>query len=179
MPVTANCHPPGEEFGPRISFFQGEPQSMRFASTYSLQQGARSLPMILEFQVIPGENGEGVRLVVNERLYTGPRGAGQFCTGYGPDPETGNQGPQFIPIQVGAGSFVLADKLAACRFSFRDSGPPGAEPKWLTHWTQAVLPGAIRIELAPLKPDAANLHPVTLTVPVRVTRKPLEPYENN
>ena len=81
IPVTADCQPAAQ--GPRqtISFFQGETQSMRFVSTYSLQQGARGLPMILEFQVIPGEDSEGVRLVVNERLYTGPRGAGQFCPG--------------------------------------------------------------------------------------------------
>ena len=64
-------------------FFQGEPQSMRLASTYSLQQGERGLPMILEFQVIPGEDEQGVRLVVNEHWYTGPRGAGIYCIGMG------------------------------------------------------------------------------------------------
>ena len=176
MPVTADCLPVGD--GPRrtISFFQGEAQSMRFASTYSLQQGSRGQPMILEFQVIPGEESEGVRLVLNEHLYTGPRGAGQFCNGFGADP-TGAQGPQFVPIQIGAGSFVLADKLAFCRFSFRDTAPPPELFKWIVRWTKPVLPSAIRIEMAPLKPDPARLEPVTLTIPVRVNRRPLENYE--
>lgn len=177
IPVTADCQPAAQ--GPRqtISFFQGETQSMRFVSTYSLQQGARGLPMILEFQVIPGEDSEGVRLVVNERLYTGPRGAGQFCAGFGPDPATGIQGPLFVPIQIGAGSFVLADKLAFCTFSFRDTAPPPDLFKWIVRWVKPVLPSAIRIDMAPLHPDAGQLVPVTLTVPVRVNRRPLENYD--
>jgi len=177
MPVTADCQPPGEGPRPTISFFQGEQQTMRFASTYSLQQGARGMPMILEFQVIPGENGEGVRLVVNERLYTGPRGAGQLCVGMAPDPLNGAPAPVFVPIQIGAASFVLADKLAFCRFSFRDTMPPPALFRWIVHWTKPVLPNAIRIEMEPLKPDAARIEPVTLTVPVRVDRRPLENYD--
>ncbi len=180
MPVAADCHPPGSE-GPlaHISFFQGEARSMRFASSYSLQQGSRGLPMILEFQVVPGENNAGVRLVVNEVLYTGPGGAGLLCTGFGPDPATGIQGPRFRPIQVGPSSFVLADKLADCRFSFRDPGSQGQAPAWIARWTKPLLPNAIRIEMEPLAPDPARLQPVTLTVPVRVNRRPLEPYENN
>jgi len=168
MPVTADCRSTGDNPGARIAFFQGEAESMRLASSYSLQQGARGLPMILEYQVIPGDNGQGVRLVVNERVYTGPRGAGQFCLG------VGDQGPLFAPVEIGANSFVLADKLAHCSFRFRDVEP--AEPKWLTRWAKPVLPSAIRVDMAPLVPDWSRLQPVTLTIPVRVTRWPLEPY---
>lgn len=177
MPVTADCQPPGQQGPTRtISFFQGEVQSMRFASTYSLQLGSRGPPLILEFLVIPGANSEGVRLVVNERLYTGPRGAGTTCSGVAPAAD-GILGPVFFPIQIGAGSFVLADKLAYCRFSYRDTAPPPNLFKWILHWTKPILPEAIRIEMAPLKPDAAGIQPVTLTVPVRVTRHPTENYE--
>jgi prepilin-type N-terminal cleavage/methylation domain-containing protein len=183
MPVGADCQPPADDTPPtRITFFQGEAASMRFASSYSLQQGARGLPAILEYQVIPGEAGQGVRLVVNEHIYTGTRGAGLFCLGTRQNPETGAPEPIFPPIVIGAGSFVLADKLAFCRFSFRDLAtppePPQDYPQWLLHWTKPVLPSAIRIEMAPLLPDAAKLQPVTLTIPVRVTRRPLEPYKN-
>ena len=156
-------------------FFQGEQQSMRLASTYSLQQGQRGLPMILEYQVIPGENDQGVRLIVNEHWYTGPRGAGIYCLGNSPT------GPLFAPIAVGPGSFVLMDKLAYCRFSFRDPGvPPSKPPVWVPHWVKPVLPSAIRIEMAPLAPDLGRLQPITMTIPVHVTRDPvpMEPYEN-
>jgi type II secretory pathway component PulJ len=182
MPVTADCQPPGDAPPTRISFFQGEAASMRFASSYSLQQGARGLPAILEYQVIPGEEGQGVRLVVNEHVYTGTRGAGQFCLGNVQDPDTGVSEPRFPPIAIGANSFVLADKLAFCRFSFRDIAvppePPQEFPKWILRWVKPVLPSAIRIEMAPLVPDSAKLQPVTLTIPVRVTRWPLQVYPN-
>ena len=178
MPVTADCQPRPQVPPAKIVFFQGEMQSMRLASTYSLQQGSRGLPMILEFQVIPGEQGQGVRLVVNEHWYTGPRGAGLFCAGFSPDPLTGAPAPQFLPIQIGANSFVLADKLAYCRFSYREILPPPDLEKWVLRWVKPVLPSAVRIEMAPLVPDSSRLEPVTLTIPVRVTRLPMEPYDN-
>jgi prepilin-type N-terminal cleavage/methylation domain-containing protein len=170
MPVTADCQNPGDGPPARAAFFQGEPQSMRLTSSYSLQEGSRGLPMILEYMVIPGENDLGVRLVVNEHLYSGPRSAGQFCAGGGPI-------PVFLPILTGPGSFVLADKLAYCRFSFRELRPPPESARWVPIWTQdRLLPNAIRIELAPLHPNAAKLEPVTLTMPVHVTRLPMEDY---
>lgn len=178
MPVTANCQPQPGVVGATLMFFQGEAQSMRLASTYSLQQGERGLPMILEFQVIPGEDDQGVRLVVNEHWYTGPRGAGVYCLGMATPAEGGPPAPRFVPINIGPDSFVLADKLAYCRFSFRDPGQPGTRPAWVQRWIKPVLPNAIRIEMAPLAPDLGRLQPVTLTIPVHVTRLPLEPYDN-
>ena len=136
--------------------------------------------MILEFQVIPGENNQGVRLVVNERVYAGPQEAGLTCLGVAPDPLTGVIGPRFLPISIGANSFVLADKLAYCRFSYREVVPVPPAVKWLARWTEPqFLPDAVRIEMAPLTPDPGRLQPVSLTIPIHVTRRPLEPYENN
>jgi prepilin-type N-terminal cleavage/methylation domain-containing protein len=181
MPVTADCQPRPGVVGATLMFFQGEPQTMRLASTYSLQQGERGLPMILEFQVIPGDDEQGVRLVVNEHWYTGPRGAGIYCLGIGAASDGGPPGPIFAPIGVGPDSFVLVDKLAYCRFSFRDlRTPPAEEPIWVQRWVKPILPNAIRIEMAPLAPNLGRLQPVTLTIPVHVTRLPLpmEPYEN-
>jgi hypothetical protein len=180
MPVTADCHPPGDAPLVRIAFFQGEPESMRLASSFSLQQGARGLPMILEFQVIPGENNQGVRLVVNERWYTGPQQAGLTCLGVAPDPITGVVAARFVPISIGTNSFVLADKLSFCRLSYRQVEPSSPEAKWLNHWVEpSLLPDTIRIEMAPLAPDAGRLQPITLTIPGHVTRQPLLQYDNN
>jgi len=170
MPVAADCQSSGEGGPAHIMFFQGEPAAMRLVSSYSLQEASRGLPMILEYLVIPGENNLGVRLIVNEHVYTGPRGAGQFCAGNRPT-------PLFLPIQTGPTSFVLADKLAYCRFSFRELRLPPAPPRWIPLWTeQRYLPNAIRVEMAPLNPNPGALEPVTLTLPVHVTRLPLEDY---
>jgi len=175
IPVTAECQSQTGGAGGKVMFFEGQPQSMRLASSYSLQQGERGLPMILEYQVIAGEEDQGVRLIVNEHWYTGSRGAGVFCVSGGAGPN----GSPFVPIAIGPGSFVLADKLQYCRFSFRDPGPKGQPPAWLPLWSNTkVLPSAIRIEMAPLTPDLGRLQPVTLTIPVRVTRRPLDPYKN-
>jgi general secretion pathway protein J len=171
MPVTADCGSNGDAPPARIAFFQGEGQTMRLVSSYSMQQGARGYPSLLEYQVIPGENGAGVRLVVNESLYSGPRSAGVTCTGAGPD------GPHFVPVSIGPGSFVLADKLAYCRLSFRENLPPPELERWLTRWIKPVLPNAIRVEMAPLDPESARLQLQTLTIPVRVNRFPLERYD--
>jgi hypothetical protein len=177
MPVKALCAGSPDTPLAVVPFFQGDPQAMRFVSAYSLQQGSRGVPMILEFHVIPGEEGLGVRLVVNEHIYTGPRSTGAFCGGLIPD-ETGLMLPIFLPIQTSTGSFVLADKLAYCRFAFRfvpqDPSQPLLPPVWLTHWPKRLLPNAIRIEMAPLQADSARVQVLTMTIPVHVTKDPMK-----
>jgi len=183
IPVPADCRHADEGPPTRIAFFEGQTAAMRFVSSYSLHEASRGPAKILEFQVIPGENGAGVRLVLNEWLYTGPAGAGMFCTGVTQDPITNLKIGQFLPIQTGPNSFVLADKLAYCRFTFRapppQNAPPTEDTKWVALWAYIDhLPDAIRIEMGPLNPDSGRLQPVTLTAPVRVNRLPLELYDN-
>lgn len=170
IPTTAICGIGGGGGGSRQTFFQGEPQSMRFVSAYSLQEGWRGYPRILEYQVIPGADGQGVRLVVNERVYAGPESAGTLCLGGGP------QGVQFRPIETGPGSFVLADRLAYCRFEFQEVMPNTQEVRWVPLWTTNQFPSAIRIDVAPLEPDPSKLPLLTMTAPLRVNKNPLFPY---
>ncbi len=176
IPVVAECLPAPDRPRVKMPFFQGEPQSMRFVSAYSLAEGWRGYPRILEYQVIPGEQGQGVRLVVNEHLYTGPLGAGAFCLGTGPDPLSGAPAPLFRPIEVGPASFVLADRLAYCRFLYRESPPPPAPERWLARWVLPQWPSAIRIQMAPLEPDRSKLQPIELAAAVRVNKIPLTDY---
>jgi prepilin-type N-terminal cleavage/methylation domain-containing protein len=178
-PVTAPCIgiPQGVDAQPTaaqlIAFFQGAPESMRLVSTFSLQLGWRGAPQILEYAVIPGENGRGVRLVVNEVPYTGVASAGRLCVGFAPDPITGGIVPQYAPVVPGPQSFVLADQLAFCRFSYLTPGPqPGVPAVWTASWSAPGWPGGVRIEMAPLEPDGTRLQPVTVTAPVRLLRTP-------
>ena len=179
IPAMVTCRARGEgPSGPPVAFFQGEPQTMRFISSYSLNDSSRGLPQILEYQVIPGEKSEGVRLVVNEFLYSSPLSAGLFCAGARNAPGSGDSLPIFRPVEIGPGSFVLADRLSACHFEFLqpDRNDPDKPPVWVALWTRALLPDAIRVVMAPLDPDPSQLQLQTLTIPVRVNQDPSVDY---
>jgi len=151
-----------------LPFFQGLPQTMRFVSSYSLEEGHRGYPRILEYQVIPRDDGRGVRLIVNERYYTGPASTGSLCLGPGPP----NQGTLFVPVEIGPRSFVLADRLAYCRFSYQKPAPEPGLREWVPVWSEREFPLAIRIEMAQLEPDRTGIPILPLTVPVRVNLIP-------
>jgi len=161
VPTKADCVTPNSP-PQQVPFFQGEVQTMRFVSTYSLQEATRGYPRILEFQVIPGEEGRGVRLIVNEHLYSGPLSTGRFCVG--------------VPVRIGADSFVLADKLAECRFAFREEQELPQQPVWRVKWTKDFTPSAVRIDMIPLEPDPAKLHVSSIVAPFRVDRYPMMIY---
>jgi prepilin-type N-terminal cleavage/methylation domain-containing protein len=173
MPVTIEC--PGGQGGKAV-LFQGDPQSMRFVSSYSLQEGARGYPKMLEFTVIPGENGVGVRLIVNELPYSGPFSVRGACVGTQPDPLTGQMSALFLPIMPRPDSFVLADNLAGVRFIYRDELPPPLLERWTPKWLANKLPTAVRIEMFPLELEPANLHVTTTTIPIRITANPMFTY---
>jgi prepilin-type N-terminal cleavage/methylation domain-containing protein len=163
--------------GRRAVLFQGAPDSIWMVSTFSLMQGWRGQPQILQLFVIPGEEG-GVRLVVNEIPYTGARGAGQYCTGTITPPNTISQLAQMMPVRAGPQTFILADKLAYCRFSYYTPsnllyGPP---PAWQPNWAAKGWPMAVRIEMAPQTEDPSRLQPITVTAPIHVRRNPDEVY---
>lgn len=175
IPVKADCGAQGDSPGQRLPFFQGDIQTMRFVSTYSLDEASRGYPRILEFQVIPGE-AEGVRLVVNEFIYTGPRSAGAACIGISPDPATGQSLMMFRPVAIGPSSFVLADKLAYCRFGFREERELPAPPIWHARWPHMAIPGAVRVDMAPLVADPAKLQVPPFTAVFHPDRDPMKNY---
>jgi prepilin-type N-terminal cleavage/methylation domain-containing protein len=174
IPVKAPCLGAG---GAPFGFFEGGPDRMRFVSSYSLEEAARGYARVLEFKVIPGEHSAGVRLIVNERLYTGPLSVAPLCIGLTPDPATGKPAAQFPDIETGANSFVLADRLAYCRILYRETMPPPELERWRPNWTDGnLLPSGIRVEMAPLEPDPAGLTLMDVTVPMHITRHVMEPY---
>ena len=162
----------------QVPFLQTEPQSMRFVTTYSLEDGWRGRPQIAVLQVIPGaatpeDRRPGVRLIVNETPYTGAKQAGQDITGIEQDPESGNQIVHFTQVSAGPKSFVLADRLAFCRFSYLQPLPDAPFQLWRPDWIlPRQLPQAIRIEMSPLDAAPSGLHVTTVTAPLHVTRIP-------
>ena len=173
---SADFYPQPKALTP-VVFLQAEPQSMRFVTTYSLADGWRGRPQIAEITVIPGDKGEGVRLILNETPYTGQTQAGQRVAAIEYDPVTGAPITRYRPIEPGPGSFVLADRLAYCRFSYLEirSEPPFR--LWRAAWLlQDHLPLGVRIEMAPLDTKGSDLHVTTVTAPLRVDRRPRDAY---
>jgi prepilin-type N-terminal cleavage/methylation domain-containing protein len=173
MPVSALCMPPAGPPGPSIRFFQGEPDSMRFATSYSIQGAARGAPVIAELHIIPGENGVGVRLIVNEIPWTGPLASGATCMGVVFDPVFNRPVVRFRPIETGPHSFVLADRLATCHFLYREPVALDQPEQWVDRWVRlGEWPTAVRVEMTPLAADASRLPLLPVTVPIRVNRDP-------
>jgi prepilin-type N-terminal cleavage/methylation domain-containing protein len=174
MPEAAPGSPPT---GPMFGFFQAGPDAMRLVSTFSLQQGWRGRPQILELFVVPSDSGEGLRLVVNELPYSGPLAAGRLCTGVTPDPVSGVSLPHFLPVTAGPGSFVLADKLAFCRFVYLWPPKMATDPAaWSPSALSAGWPLAIRVEMGPLQPDPSVLQPLTVTAALHLHLTQTIPY---
>ncbi len=174
IPTKADCRMTPESPPQRVPFFQGEPQTMRFVSSFSLEEASRGYPRVLEYQVIPGENGEGVRLIVNEHLYSGPLSTGRFCLGVRPDPQLATDVIMFRPVAVAPSSFVLADKLAYCRFAYREEPDPPVPAVWRPRWFRDATPIAVRIDMAPLVRDPAKLQVPPIVAPFRADRHPMQ-----
>jgi hypothetical protein len=173
MPVVAGCGDAPGATPAKTAFFEGQPQTMRLVSAFSLQQGWRGQPQILELFVIPGADDRGVRLVVNEIPYTGPAGTALLCTGRTRDPATGGNLAVFAPVAAGPNSFVLADKLAYCRFSyFTIPLDRGVLPHWTPTWNISGWPFAVRIEMAPIEPDPSRLQTISVIAPIHIHRSP-------
>jgi hypothetical protein len=146
-----------------LPFRQFEASSMRFVTSYSLQDAWRGRMQIAALQVIPGENNIGVRLIVNELPYTGPAQAGLTILGQDADPSTGALMTHYSPIEPGSQSFVLADKLAYCRFTYLEPLNQPPLRAWRPNWIRQDFPLGIRIEMAPLSSSPAEIRMSTVT----------------
>jgi prepilin-type N-terminal cleavage/methylation domain-containing protein len=161
-----------------IPFLQTEAQSMRFVTSYSLEDGWRGRPQIAVLQVIPGEavtgdSRPGVRLIVNEMPYTGPAQAGQNIVAVEQDASAGRQIVRFAPVPPGPQSFVLADRLAFCRFWYLQPLREAPFQIWRPDWVRPQsLPLGIRIEMAPLDDSPNGLHVTTVTTLLSVNLTP-------
>jgi len=172
VPLVLPCLGAGpERVGEKFAFFQGDPQAMRLVSTFSLQQAWRGQPQVLELFVVPGADGRGVRLVVNESRYV-PSAAGLLCTGFYADPVTQIGMTRYPQPVANARSFVLADKLAYCRFSYLqlDRTDFNKPPLWFPRMSFQGWPRAVRVDMAPLEADPSRLQPISVIAPLRVYR---------
>ncbi len=147
VPIQAEVPPGRDQSGRRFAFFQGEPLAMRFVTTYSVTQGVRGGLLITELQVVRYER--GLRVLLNQSPYLGPRSAGFFVSGFARHPESGRQRPLFIPIRPRATSLIIVDELQDCRFAFLEERPRFERPtRWVPEWMNLLeLPEAVAIHV--------------------------------
>lgn len=163
MPVISTCGTAN------VPYFFGTSDSLRLISSYSIAEGFRGYPQILEFETRRTSSG-GLQLVVIEVPYTGPASTASLC---GSSSSFGFSGGVAEP-------FVLADDLVACTFSYRGSSNPLApqrENNWATEWRNSnTLPLTIKVEMKPRNAPGGGLPAVDVTVPIRVDRDIFRQY---
>lgn len=165
MPVTGDCRNAAGGAIPRVPAFNGNDQTLHLVTSYSMTEGSRGAPRILELQVVNSDRG-GFRLIVNESLYTGPSSLAPFCFERA-----------FLPAQVRPDSFILADRLAYCHIAYQETRPEAPnQQRWLLVWDKPNLPSAVHFDMAPLVADPATLPLLSVTVPIHITREVLNPY---
>ena len=177
MPVFAMCGAGSGGPGTKAVAFQGLPESLTMVSTFSLAQGWRGQPQILQIFQMPGGESGGVRLAVNEIPFNGSLAAGSMCTDTFTPPNSISKLALFARPAASPKSFVLADKLESCRFSYYSPGSAvGDPPSWQPSWAVKGWPLAVRIEMAPLSADPSHLQPITVTAPIHLRRDPEKDY---
>jgi prepilin-type N-terminal cleavage/methylation domain-containing protein len=158
MPVRTACN---GQYSPVA--FRGGPAALQMVSTFSISEGTRGAAHIVEYQVLPDDNGT-VKLMVYERLYTGPPSTSGFC---GED----------IAIQGSPQFLTAARHLAYCRFSYHQMDPDAQfrGGNWIPVWGFPDLPSAVRIDMAPAYADATRLPVLAVTAQVRTNRSIEDP----
>src|SRR5689334_5240816 len=152
MPVRTGCNGQLSGFA-----FRGTASALAMVSTYSMTEGSRGAPRIVEYQVAPDLGGT-VQLIVNERLYS-PGSTATFCG-------------ESVALQGSPQPLVAANRLAYCKISYFQLNPDTQfrGGGWVDSWNDPNMPSAVRIEMAPASPDPSRLPVVAVTAPLFTTR---------
>ena len=145
IPVVTPCG------GRPVGIF-GIEAGARFLSSYSLTEGSRGRPQIVELFASSSPNG-GIRLLLNEFPYLGKASLSATCA---------------LPFQVSDRSFILADKLSRCRFSYRRIDLGSNAEAWYPAWIFPEWPSALRIDMLPVKPEPNQIQPSSVFAPILV-----------
>jgi general secretion pathway protein J len=167
FPAWAEFQDPTTQAPVSFLLFQGQPESMRFVTSYSLDGGPRAGLRLVELQVTATARGR--RVLLNEETYSSPRVGGRIVSGLargGPSP---GLRILFAPIVPQPSSLIIADELESCSFSYLLDREPMEPQKWISAWEEPYfLPAAVSIQIS-ARQDSGRLRPVSVTVPIRST----------
>jgi general secretion pathway protein J len=165
MPVKGICGA-GEQSGPR-DIFRGNSSALLLVSNESMDEGSRGHPRIALYQVRNNPDGT-VRLEVTEQLFSGPSSTVPYCD---LDPK------KFGVPTNGPAPLVLLDKLAYCRFIYRNLNQSTLFGRdVLEEWVHPYLPYAIRVELETIPGTNARMPVGSITIPLHISKYPGETY---
>jgi prepilin-type N-terminal cleavage/methylation domain-containing protein len=129
-------------------FFQGERQTARFLSRYSLESRARSGLYRIEYQILKAADGTQ-QLAMNEVAQQNPDGAGALLLGT----EQAADGTilRFAPFDRSAATRILLDGLKEARFEYYRPAGLSSPAGWVSEWTSRgpELPRAMAIRVTP------------------------------
>ena len=157
------------ERGGRVLFFQGEAETARFVTRYSLTHRAASGLYLAEYHV--AEQTDGTKqLLLQETPVWGNEELGARIAGR--ESEAGVLRTQFHPFERGPATVVLLEGLEECRFEYYLPATPGRPGSWTEAWSGGGdnVPAAMRIHAVP-REDSGKLSPVTIAAAVRNTTR--------
>ena len=143
-----------------VVFFQGERQTARFLSRYSLLNRSRSGLYRIEYQIADGSDGVH-QLLVNEVPASSSNDIASLLTGTEQRPE--GMLLRFAPFERSSQTRVLLDDLTDAHFEYyrpaRVQGPSGWVSEWISQGNE--LPRAMAIRFTPQQ-VAGQLQPVSI-----------------
>ena len=164
-PILAQI-PPERRVGiPNLVFFQGEPDAMRFVTSYSVTEGRRGGLRITELRIV--DSSQGRRVLLNQMPYRGPLSAGSLVEGYLRNSSFPRGRVIFQPIQTRPDSLVIMDELEECSFSYLKEPPMfNASSEWAPLWDDLFsLPAAVAVRLT-ARGEEARLLPVSIVAAI-------------
>jgi prepilin-type N-terminal cleavage/methylation domain-containing protein len=147
-------------------FFQGEPQTARFLSRYSLAGRASSGLFRIEYQIEEGTGGSK-RLLLNEFPVNSREELGLLIAGAEMTP-TGKV-LKFLPFERGPQTVTLLEGLRECHFEYYQPPSPSVPGFWTEQWTAGPggdLPRGMAIRVAAAA-GSGDLLPVSIVAAIR------------
>lgn len=153
-----------ERVGP-VLFFQGEAQTARFVSRYSLTARAASGLYLVEYHAREQRGGTW-QLLLQEKPLMGYEELAAMVLGR--EQQAGVLRTLFRPFEQSETAVALLEGLEECRFEYYRRAVPGVPGGWTSEWRGAggELPTAMRIR-ATAREEAGILKPVAVTATIR------------
>ena len=149
----------------RVVFFQGEAETARFVSRYSLTDRAASGLYLIEYHVAAQQGGTK-QLLLKETPVRGNEELGALIRDFESHPEGVRL--RLPPFERDPETVVLLEGLQECRFEYYRLASTGEQGIWTDEWVNRPneVPPAMRIHAA-ASGDAGELAPVTIVAAVR------------